>query len=267
MTAAVSGAAMFGSSELGYRMLRKLHPRQEGSAEASMEWEYGLSYADTLREFLGDDWAGRLRERTVVDFGCGNGRGSVELAKAGAARVIGIDIRTDFLDAARARAEAAGVATRCTFTTATDVEADIVVSIDAFEHFDDPAAILGLMRSILHPGGEVLLSFGPTWYHPHGGHLFSPFPWAHLIFSERALIRWRADFKHDGARRFTEVKGGLNMMTISRFERLVADSGFELASLRLVPIRALRKLHTRLTREFLTSLVQCRLVKQQVQSR
>jgi hypothetical protein len=55
-----------------------------------------------------------------------------------------------------------------------------------------------------------------------GGHLFSVFPWAHLIFSEQALIRWRSDFKSDGATRFSEVAGGLNQMTIRRFERLIA---------------------------------------------
>ncbi len=51
------------------------------------------------------------------------------------------------------------------------------------------------MNTLLQPAGEVLVSFGPTWYHPLGGHLFSVFPWAHLIFSEKALIRWRSTFK------------------------------------------------------------------------
>jgi hypothetical protein len=36
---------------------------------------------------------------------------------------------------------------------------------------------------------------------------------AHLIFKERALIRWRAGFKTDGATRFGEVAAGLNQMT------------------------------------------------------
>jgi hypothetical protein len=70
----------------------------------------------------------------------------------------------------------------------------------------------------------VPISFGPTWHHPYGGHLFSVFPWAHLIFSEKALTRWRSDLRDDGATRFGEVAGGLNQMTIRRFEELVADS-------------------------------------------
>jgi SAM-dependent methyltransferase len=139
--------------------------------------------------------------------------------------------------------------------------ADIIVSIDAFEHFDDPEFILREMDSMLAPDGEVWISFGPTWYHPSGGHLFSVFPWAHLLFSEKALIRWRSDFKHDGATRFSEVGGGLNQMTIARFERIVEASPFQIASLQIVPIQKLKFLHNRLTREFTTAVVRCHLVK------
>ena len=117
------------------------------------------------------------------------------------------------------------------------------------------------MNTLLQPPGEVLVSFGPTWYHPLGGHLFSVFPWAHLIFSEKALIRWRSDFKQDGATRFSEVAGGLNQMTITKFEELIARSPLRLASIELVPIRRLRGLHNRLTREFTTAILRCRLVK------
>ena len=64
---------------------------------------------------------------------------------------------------------------------------DAIVSIDAFEHFSNPASALKTMHAMLNPGGRVYVSFGPTWYHPLGGHLFSVFPWAHLLFSETAL--------------------------------------------------------------------------------
>jgi SAM-dependent methyltransferase len=178
--------------------------------------------------------------------------------------VIGIDIREDVLQKARHRARDAGVQNTCFFASSTKERADLVVSIDAFEHFADPAAVLRTMNALLRPAGEILVSFGPTWYHPLGGHLFSVFPWAHLIFSEDALIGWRSTFKTDGATRFSEVAGGLNKMTIARFEELVADSPLELASLELVPIKRLQRLHNRLTREFTTASVRCRLVKRSV---
>jgi hypothetical protein len=83
------------------------------------------------------------------------------------------------------------------------------------------------------------------------------------LFTERSLIRWRSDFKCDGAARFGEVEGGLNQMTIRRFEHLVAASEFEFASFDAVPIRPMRFLASRLTREFTTSTVRCRLVPRQ----
>jgi SAM-dependent methyltransferase len=183
------------------------------------------------------------------------------MAQRGAARVIGIDIREEILQIGRQKALAAGVQDVCLFTSSTNELADVVVSLDAFEHFADPAGILRIISTLLQPSGDVIISFGPTWYHPLGGHLFSVFPWAHLIFEEEALIRWRSTFKTDGATRFGEVAGGLNQMTIGRFEKLVAASPFKLAAIDLVPIRKLRPFHNRLTREFTTAVVRCRLVK------
>jgi len=210
---------------------------------------------------MGDDIFTRIAGKVVIDFGCGEGSDAVELAGKGAKRVIGIDNREEVLQTARQKALSAGVQDTCVFATSTNELADVVISMDAFEHFADPLGILRIMNTLLQPAGEILVSFGPTWYHPLGGHLFSVFPWAHLIFSEKALIRWRSTFKTDGATRFSEVAGGLNQMTVARFEELIAGSPLKSASLELVPIGKLRHFHNRLTREFTTAIVRCRLVK------
>ena len=166
----------------------------------------------------------------MIDFGCGVGRESITMVQRGAGHVIGVDIRLGFLEQARQNAAEAGVAQRCTFATTPTRRADVVVSLDSFEHFDDPAAILRVMSDHLVPGGVIYASFGPTWYHPYGGHMFSIFPWAHLVFTERAMLNWRRYFRpSQTAERITEC--GLNKMTIARFERLVADSPFEVRAL------------------------------------
>lgn len=238
-----------------YRILKKISPAGPDCSGSVYEGKSRLAL------LMGDKIFDRFAGKVVVDFGCGDGTDAVEMAQKGAGRVIGIDIREDVLEAARQKAIGAGVQNHCVFVSKTEELADIIVSVDAFEHFADPAGILSIMNSLLRPAGEVLVSFGPTWYHPLGGHLFSVFPWAHLIFSEKALIRWRCTFKTDGATRFGEVAGGLNQMTVAKFEDLVARSPLRLASLELVPIRRLRRLHNRFTREFTTAVVRCRLAK------
>jgi SAM-dependent methyltransferase len=199
-----------------------------------------------------------IRGKDVIDFGCGPGAEAVELAERGARRVIGLDLRQKWLRIAGELAEARGVADRCVFAREWHEPADVILSLDSFEHFADPAAILQIMHTLLRPSGCVLASFGPTWYHPLGGHFFSPFPYAHLLFSERALIRWRSLYKTDGGQSFNEC--GLNKMTIRRFEKLVAESPFRMAEFEAVPIKRLRPVASRLTREFTTAIVRCKLL-------
>jgi len=151
------------------------------------------------------------------------------------------------------------VADRCIFATEAPQQVDVVVSVDGFEHYADPAGALRFMKALLGPGGRVLVAFGPPWFHPLGGHVFSIFPWSHLVFTERALIRWRSDFSHDGATRFAEVEGGLNGMTVRRFSRIVAESGYAVEHFEAVPIRRLRFLAAGPTRELFTAIIRCRL--------
>jgi SAM-dependent methyltransferase len=242
---------------LQYRILKRICPAEPTTMMVAIAYQ-GKS---KLRTLLGDSAIDQLRGKVVIDFGCGEGAEAVELALAGAKCVIGIDIRESVLEVGRGHARKAGVAQRCQFSVTTDRLADVVVSLDAFEHFDDPGAILEVMFNLLRPGGFVLTSFGPTWFHPYGGHLVSVFPWAHLLFSEAALIRWRSDIRSDGATRFSEVEGGLNQMNIQRFERLVAQSPFDLEWLQAVPISKLRFVHCRFTREWTTSVVRAKLRK------
>jgi SAM-dependent methyltransferase len=216
-----------------------------------------------LRTLFGERFLGEIQSKAVIDFGCGEGVEAVEMALAGAERVTGVDITQVMLERARARAKAAGVEQRCRFCTETGETADVITSIDAFEHFGQPDAVLDAMYRLLKPGGRLIASFGPTWYHPLGGHLFSVFPWAHLIFTEDALIAWRSDFKTDGATKFEECAGGLNRMSIRRFERMAVRSAFEVEKIEAVPIRKLKCLHCKWTREWTTAIVRATLRKPQ----
>ena len=241
---------------LGYHILKILSAHGKTRSAGS----HACAGKGKLETLLGPPFWREIEGKTVVDFGCGAGADAVEIAERGARNVIGIDIQESLLGIGRRYAELAGVSERCVFSTCATASADVIVTIDSFEHFADPATTLQTMRRMLNPGGCVIASFGPTWYHPLGGHLFSVFPWAHLLFTEDALMRWRSDFKTDSATRFGEVAGGLNQMTIKQFELLIEQSPFTFERLELIPIRKLRRLMNRLTREVTTARIRCKLV-------
>jgi len=239
---------------VGYRILRIIAPAEPASMDGSSY--AGRSKIDVL---LGEKVWQDIKGKVVVDLGCGTGAEAIELAQRGAAQVYGIDILERLLVVAREKAVKANCH-NVKFSKTAPEAADVIVSMDAFEHFADPATILNLMAGMLKPNGCAFASFGPTWYHPLGGHLFSVFPWAHLIFGEEALCKWRSHIRHDRAQKFSEVEGGLNQMTIRKFECLVESSPFRFEWLETVPIRAARAMHNRFTREFFTAVVRCKLV-------
>jgi ubiquinone/menaquinone biosynthesis C-methylase UbiE len=243
--------------QLEYKILRFIAPRSGTLSSESI----GESNLETKAEqFFGENFFRSIEGKTVIDFGCGRGNQSVEMAQKGAAKVIGIDIQEQCLETGIKRARQLGVSDRCFFTKNYNELADVVISKDAFEHFSDPAEILQIMASLLKPRGYVLAAFGPTWLHPYGGHLFSVFPWSHLLFTEQSQIRWRSDFKTDGATRFSEVDGGLNQLTIARFERIVANSPFRFEWLETIPIKGISLLKIKTLREIGSSIVRCKLV-------
>jgi SAM-dependent methyltransferase len=241
---------------VGYQILRRI------GKDGTVELTDSSSYVDRSKteSLLGKQIWDEIAGKTVIDFGCGTGGTAIEMAQRGASKVIGIDIQDRWLSLAGEQAERSGVSDRCTFSKNTEERADVIVALDSFEHFENPGEVLRQMSQLLKPSGCIRAAFGPTWLHPLGGHLFSVFPWAHLIFTENALIRWRADFKTDGATRFGEIDGGLNQLTIRHFKRLVEDSPLRIVEFKTLPIRQLRPLANRFTRELTTSIVRCKLI-------
>jgi SAM-dependent methyltransferase len=207
--------------------------------------------ANLEREF--PDLERFVRGKDVLDFGCGFGDQSGELARKYAARVVGLDSHPGYLAAARARYPAV------TFTNQLHEETfDVIVSQDAMEHFDDPQGALALMRNVLRPGAKVLMHFGPPWYAPYGAHanFFCPVPWLQLWFSEKTVLTVRRRYRQDGARRYEEVEGGLNQMSLAKFERIVKNSGLEVERLKYTGVKQLHFL-TKIPgiREFMTNVV------------
>ncbi len=177
----------------------------------------------------------RIAGRAVLDVGCGLGWQTVSMARAGAAFVLGIDPHEDGLREARTLPKRLHMsADRLQFASALPQDRigrfDVAVSQNSFEHFGDPEDVLRQMASAVRPGGVLLITFGPPWLAPYGAHMFffTSVPWVNLVFSERAVMRVRSRFRADAAERYEDVEGGLNKMTVARFEGLVRQCDLRL---------------------------------------
>lgn len=174
----------------------------------------------------------------MLDVGCGRGATSVEIARCGAERVVGIDL--EIAPQARALIAAPELASRIELVETSGALAelgsrqfDVVLSKDCFEHYADPERFVFRMADRIAPGGLLAIGFGPLWRSPTGGHIdyMTRVPWAHLLFPEDVIMDERRRFRPaEEAHSFEEIRGGLNRMTLGRFEAIMRSSRLECVS-------------------------------------
>lgn len=214
------------------------------------QWEY----AEIKRIFkdFGQLWD--LAGRVVLDVGCGLGGKLLFYAEQGAKEVIGIDLRPfSIISASQLMVEqgydvihlAVADGAKLPFN---DNVFERVISINVLEHVVDPLSVLLECRRVLRPEGRIYLYF-PPFYSPWGAHLdgWINFPWPHLLFPERSLVRAAAlieEQKHINERfilsaqvHWGELKGlyELNRLTLRQFWKLIKEADLQVLQCRLLP--------------------------------
>lgn len=197
--------------------------------------EFVLGVESTRRFFSRFRGTLDVRGRSVLDVGCGGGDMCIEAARRGATRVIGVDIQPLDWTRQNLRTQYPEFTDRIEFVSTDgslrelgDQRFDVLISKDSFEHYQDPEAFVTVIERFVAPGGVLAIGFGPLWKGPTGGHIdyMTKLPWAHLLFPEHTIMVERRRFRPaENARRFDEVRGGLNKMTLARFERIMDRSG------------------------------------------
>lgn len=192
--------------------------------------------------------------RSVLDYGCGGAATCVWAARHGARRVLGVDIGN--LDHVRELLQtmpghiADVIELRQIASPAEigDEHFDVVISKNTFEHVSDPAEYVAGMREHVAPDGRILIGFSPLWKSPLGGHIdfMTRLPWAHLLFPEEVIMNERRRFRpEEDARAFSDVLGGLNKMTLERFEQVMRQSGLRAEYFKVNAGEAARGAHRR----------------------
>ena len=95
-----------------------------------------------------------IKGRTFLDVGCGNALSSLELARKGAAKVVGIDISEVMIGLCKKSSDAENLSDRCTFIQTDLLEYkpekkfDVSFGIGLFDYIKNPLPVLTKMREV-----------------------------------------------------------------------------------------------------------------------
>jgi len=125
--------------------------------------------------------------QTAVDLGCGAGRHTVLLAGR-YQRVLAVDIAEQMLRIARSSRPHPAVDYQrrgvLDVTAEADGQFDLVLSVHTLHHVGDPALVLPHVRSLLAPGGTLVVAdiVDPGWWATRDFHVNRAFAEARLIY-------------------------------------------------------------------------------------
>ena len=178
---------------------KKEHPfdlQNEGTKTyAQWEFEHGANATKCFSIFCSEEEM--LKDKRILDMGCGAGGKSVYFLSRGAKHVVGVDIVESYEKESHAFAAQMGYPDKFTFVCSSacelpfeDESFDVVIMNDFFEHVNDPEGALREALRLLVPGGRIYINF-PPYFHPEGGHMTDAIniPYVHVFFTEKQLIK------------------------------------------------------------------------------
>lgn len=199
-----------------------------------------------------------LKDKTVLDIGCGAGGKTIYFATQGVKRIYGLDMVEHYEKEANTLSEEKGTGDVFRFVVGDAAEMsfedsffDTVIMNDAMEHVSRPLAVLNEACRVLKSGGRLFINF-PPYFHPYGAHLSDAIsiPWIHLLFNERTLIKVYKELVKkypDGDKRISlrignndngkECLSYINKMTVKRFNTILKQTGFNILCYKEIPLR------------------------------
>jgi 2-polyprenyl-3-methyl-5-hydroxy-6-metoxy-1,4-benzoquinol methylase len=108
-----------------------------------------------------------IKGRTFLDVGCGNALYSLELARKGAAKVVGIDISEVMIGLCKQSSENENLSDVCTFiqTDLLDYKPestfDVSFGIGLFDYISDPLPVMKRMREV--STDKAIMAFPRLW--------------------------------------------------------------------------------------------------------
>lgn len=199
----------------GYAQL----PRSEHGLDAVFEWP-------AFQRLL----PASLRDKRVLDLGCGLGYFAREARARGAREVVGVDLSERMLDAARARTNDPAISyvrAELEQFDPGDATFDVVVSSLALHYIADYPALVRRVAACLVPGGRFAFSVEHPIFTAHGGSDWHTGP-------DGAALHWPVDrYRDEGERRTRWFVDGVVKYhrTVESYVNGLLDAGLRLVRL------------------------------------
>ncbi|MFA7379147.1 MAG: class I SAM-dependent methyltransferase [Bacteroidia bacterium] len=200
-----------------------------------------------------------IRDKEILEIGCGHGGICLFMAMNGAKKVVGIDLNTFHLEIAKTIKKRVendmGIknlpieymemnAYEMTFE---ENSFDIVYADFAFEHFMEPEKVMQESYRLLRKGGKLVVPGFLSIWSKHALHLKHglKMPWANLFFSEQTICNvmvrlaeeqpylknlYPGVLNHPKKVRDLRKYKDLNDITYGKFKAMAIKTGFEIES-------------------------------------
>lgn len=241
---------------------RKVEGRESPLSYSEAEYNWAKSNLSLYSQYI------KLKDKTVLDAGCGLGGKTIFYAKKGCQSIIGIDKDENHITYAKEFAKKKDVLNAKFILGSLDSlpfrsnKFDIIFLNDVTEHIKKPILIKALAecKRIIKPNGRICIEF-PPWTSPYASHLYDYIytPWCQLLFSDRTLInvtkRMKPEPRH-GKLTVIEHFQELNHITIEEFEDIIKKLDFKIINLEYRMIKNINILrYIPLLNKYLTSRV------------
>ena len=265
---------------------KQVHPfnLQQDGVKSYSHWQFEKgenTLKSYLKKFKIDDI---LKDKLVLDVGCGAAGKSLYFAQMGAKKVTGIDVVEKYKIEAEKLAIEKGLQDKFEFLLADAAKLpfpensfDTIIMNDAMEHVDSPEKVLKECLRVLKKGGKLFINF-PPYNHPFGAHLSDVInmPWVHLFFSDKTLINVYKDlvtkypdFKDRINFRISKKQNGqeyfsyINKMTIARFNSILAKLSCNTIYYNEEPLRSILNCPAKMPilKEYFVKMVVCVIEK------
>jgi SAM-dependent methyltransferase len=230
-------------------MADRLLPRKHSPAASCPDGYSGAQYNWARGDLDLYDGAFELKDKVVLDAGCGPGGKTVYYAELGVKRMVGVDRSPDNIAQAiefAKKRRVVNVEFRTGSIDSLPFESgtfDLAMMSDVFEHIErrllSPA--LHELARVLKPGGQLALYF-PPWTSFDASHLYYQIriPWCQLLLSEKTLFNLlkRTSPGTDLTAAIAHFHE-LNRVTIQEFRALVREAPFRVEHFRLKTVKSL----------------------------